>query len=398
MARLPLPAMQRAPRLELSALGVVRPPAQAAVAAAARREEQGFDAVWWVDHFLHWFPNEIWTPDLVPQAASQPSPHVWFDPFPVIAAAAGATTGIGLGVGVTDVVRRHPALLAQTALTLDHVTEGRFVLGVGTGEALNLAPIGVANRRPLARLEEAIRVMRLLFSTAEPVDFEGDFYRLRAMAMGLRPFGAAPPPIWVAAHRPRGLALAGRTADGWLPLATDPSAYAEMLAAVRTAAAAEGRAEDAVTPGLYARVVLAERSEEAAEIIDRSLLMRFIALTRPAEAFEARGAAHPLGAGAFGLTTFLPTEYDRASALALAERVPPEVVRDSVLHGTPDQVAEQVERFVAAGARHVQLTNMTPLAAPERAAASDSLLGDLVAGLRTRGRTAAAAGSGSDAR
>src|SRR5262245_8434518 len=398
MARFPLPAMQRAPRLELSALGVVRPPAQAAVAAAARREEQGFDAVWWVDHFLHWFPNEIWTPDLVPQAAAQPSPHVWFDPFPVIAAAAGATSGIGLGVGVTDVVRRHPALLAQTALTLDHVTEGRFVLGVGTGEALNLAPIGVANRRPLARLEEAIRVMRLLFSTAEPVDFEGDFYRLRAMAMGLRPFGAAPPPIWVAAHRPRGLALAGRTADGWLPLATDPSAYAEMLAAVRTAAAAEGRAEDAVTPGLYARVVLAERSEDATEIIDRSLLMRFIALTRPAEAFEARGAAHPLGAGAFGLTTFLPTEYDRASALALAERVPPEVVRDSVLHGTPDQVAEQVERFVAAGARHVQLTNMTPLAAPERAAASDSLLGDLVAGLRTRSRTAAAAGSGSDAR
>jgi alkanesulfonate monooxygenase SsuD/methylene tetrahydromethanopterin reductase-like flavin-dependent oxidoreductase (luciferase family) len=79
--------------------------------------------------------------------------------------------------------------------------------------------------------------------------------------------------------------------------------------------------------------------------------------------------------------------------------VPAEVVRDSVLHGTPDDVAEQVERFVAAGARHVQLTNMTPLAAPERAAESESLLGDLVARLRTRGRSAAAAGrSGSDAR
>jgi phthiodiolone/phenolphthiodiolone dimycocerosates ketoreductase len=391
--------MPRAPRLELSALGAVRPPAQAAVAAAARREEQGFDAVWWVDHFLHWFPHDVWTPDLVPQAATQASPHVWFDPFPVIAAAAGATREMRLGVGVTDVVRRHPALLAQTALTLDHISEGRFILGVGTGEALNLAPIGIANRRPLARLEEALRVMRLLFSTHEPVDFDGDFYRLRGMAMGLRPFGAAPPPIWVAAHRPRGLALAGRMADGWLPLATDPDAYAAMLAAVRAAAAGEGRDDDAVTPGLYARVVLAERSEDAVEILDRSLLMRFIALTRPAEAFEARGAVHPLGAGAFGLTTFLPTEHDRASALALAERVPAEVVRDSVLHGTPDDVADQVERFVAAGARHVQLTNMTPLAAPERAAESESLLGDLVARLRTRGRSAAAAGrSGSDAR
>ena len=122
-----------------------------------------------------------------------------------------------------------------------------------------------------------------------------------------------------------------------------------MLARVREGAAAAGRPEDAVTPGLYARVVVAETREEAEAAIDGSLLMRFIALTRPAEAFAARGAEHPLGEGAFGLTSFMPTEYGRAEALRLAEAVPPEVVRDAVIHGTPDEVARAVGEFVERG-------------------------------------------------
>ena len=150
--------------------------------------------------------------------------------------------------------------------------------------------------------------MRLLMESPEPVDFDGRALPARAAAiLGLRPLGDRPPPLWVAAHRPRGLAVVGRRADGWLPLATDPDEYAGMLAAVRSAAAAAGRPEGAVTPGLYARIVVAETREAAEAAIDGSLLMRFIALTRPAEAFAARGATHPLGEGAFGLTTFLPT-------------------------------------------------------------------------------------------
>ena len=375
--------MAASPGLELSAMGAVRPPADAVVKAAQRREQQGFDAIWWADHLLHWFPLSIWTPDLVPQAAAgQRSPHVWFDPVPVVAAAAAATREVRLGIGVTDLVRRHPASLAQTALTLDHLTGGRFVLGVGAGEALNLSPFGLANARPLSRLDEGLEVMRLLMTEDEPIDFEGEHFRLRGATLGLRPLGDRPPPVWVAAHRPRGLEVVGRRADGWLPLATDPPQYAGMLASVQVAAAAAGRQAGAVTPGLYARIVVTESREVAEAAIDGSLLMRFIALTRPAEAYAVRGAEHPLGEGAFGLTSFLPTGYDREQALALAAAVPVEVVRDSVVYGTPDEVAATIAEFVAVGARHVQLTNMTPLAAPELAASSEALLADAVAALR----------------
>ncbi len=382
--------MSQPVRLELSAMGAVRPPADAALASARRREDQGFDAIWWADHLLHWFPSSIWTPDLVPQAAAgQRSPHVWFDPVPVVAAAAGVTTDIRLGIGVTDLVRRHPVSVAQTALTLDHLSGGRFMLGVGSGEVLNLAPFGMTNRRPLARLDEGLALLRLLMESPDPVDFTGDHFRVTQGCLGLEPLPGGPPPVWVAAHRPKGLAMTGRRADGWLPLATDPDEYARMLAAVRAAATAAGREPGAVTPGLYARIVIAESREEALRAIDGSLLMRFIALTRPAEAFAARGAEHPLGEGAFGLTSFLPTTYGRAEALALAEAVPVEVVRDTVIHGTPDDIAATVARFTAEGARHVQLTNMTPLASPGMAAASEALLADAVTALRS-GSVAAA--------
>jgi len=367
--------------LQISAAAPVRPPVDTVLAAVARRQEQGFDAVWWADHLLHWFPSSIWTPDIAPQAAAQPSPHVWMDPFAMVAAAAGAADRIRLGVGVTDTVRRHPASLAQTALTLDHITRGRFLLGIGTGEALNLTPLGMRNTRPLARLDEALQAIRLLFSTPDEVDFEGEHIVLRGAAVGLRPYGDAPPPIWVAAHRPRGLELAGRLADGWLPLATGADGYRAMWDRVRASAEAAGR-PGAVTPGAYTRVVLAEDDATARAAAASSTLLRFIAITAAAETFRAHGVEHPLGDGVFGLTAFRPTGLSRERALALASAVPGEVVLDTVIAGTPSTVAARLAAIVAEGARHLQVVNMTPLADPALAAASEHLLGEALAELR----------------
>ena len=373
----------RAP-LEIGLAAPARPPAELLVGAARRRDEQGVDALWWADHLLHWFPESIWTPDLVPQAAAQRTPHVWMDPFPAVATAAAHSERIRFGIGVTDLVRRHPAALAQTALTLDHLTGGRFILGVGTGEAINLTPFGLRNERPLGRVAEGLHIMRSLFADDRPFSFRGDHFTLTDATLGLRPLGQTPPPLWLAAHRPRGLELAGRLADGWLPLGTTPSEYASGLAAVHAAAKAAGRDPAAITPAVYLRIVAADDRDAAHAIIDHSLLMRFIALTRPAERFAHFGAEHPIGPGMTGIGRFLPMTYDRDAALALADRVPVEVVRDSVIHGSPEEIADQVDAFVRAGARHVQLVNMTPLADPGAAAASNQRLDEVIGLLRAR--------------
>jgi phthiodiolone/phenolphthiodiolone dimycocerosates ketoreductase len=375
------------PPLEISAAAPARPPVDGVLAAVTRRQQQGFDAVWWADHLLHWFPTSIWIPELVPQASSQPSPHVWMDPFALVAASATAADTLRFGVGVTDLVRRHPAALAQTALTLDHVTKGRFILGVGTGESLNLSPLGLANEHPVARLEEGLTAMRMLFGTPDEVDFEGEHVSLRGVALGLRPYGDRPPPIWVAAHGPRGLAITGRLGDGWLPLCPDPDAYASMWATVQEAARIAGRPAGSVMPGCYIRVVVAEDDAAAERTALGSVLLRFIALTGSAAAFRRHGYEHPLGAGVVGLTSFVPSGLGREASLRLAAGVPDPVVLDTVIAGSPASVGQRLAAIACAGARHLQIVNMTPLADPSQAGASEQLLAAAVSELRRAGVT-----------
>src|SRR5262245_62039652 len=78
----------------------VRPPLDPAIAAACAAEEAGFDALWWSDHFLHWFPPGVWTPELIPMARALRSPHAFLDPMPIMAAVARETERIRLGPAV----------------------------------------------------------------------------------------------------------------------------------------------------------------------------------------------------------------------------------------------------------------------------------------------------------
>ena len=243
--------------LEVAAYGGIRAPLDPALAGVRASEEAGFDAVWWSDHFLHWFPPAVWTPDLVPMAEVVRSPHAFLDPMAVIAASAVQTERVRLGTAVTDAVRRHPAVLAQTFLTLDHLSHGRAMLGLGVGEAENILPFGFSYERRASRLIEAIEMIRLLWSTIEPVDYEGEFWTLDQAILGAEPYGDRPPEIWVAAHRPRVLRATGRLADGWLPVFTDPGEYGTALATIRGHAADAGRAPEDITAAVPCNAPLA---------------------------------------------------------------------------------------------------------------------------------------------
>ncbi len=106
--------------LSVGTLAAIMPPGANLVANAQRSEAKGFDAIWWPDHYMGWFPQSLWTPDITQLAAFQANPHVFFDSVSAIAAVATQTQRVRLGTAVTDALCRHPVQLAQTFLTLDH--------------------------------------------------------------------------------------------------------------------------------------------------------------------------------------------------------------------------------------------------------------------------------------
>ena len=109
-------------------------------------------------------------PEIVPAAKVIHSMDALFDPVPLITLAALNHREVWLGTSVTEPIRRHPMSLAQTFVTLDHVSQGRAILGIGNGLRENTEPYGPPTEQRVARLEEALHLIQLLWgSGGKPV-------------------------------------------------------------------------------------------------------------------------------------------------------------------------------------------------------------------------------------
>ncbi len=177
------------------------------VTNAQRAEALGFDFVSISDHFHPWVSEQ------------GHSPFVWA----VLGAIAQATDRIEVGTGVTcPIVRLHPAIVAHAVATTSLLFDGRFFLGVGTGEALNEHVLG--HRWPpapvrLQMLEEAVAILRAMFD-GETFDHRGDFYEVENAKLFDAP--DAPVPIIVSGFGPEAAELAGRIGDGYWGHSPDP--------------------------------------------------------------------------------------------------------------------------------------------------------------------------------
>jgi phthiodiolone/phenolphthiodiolone dimycocerosates ketoreductase len=321
----------------------------------------GFDVAWTVDHFLGWFPQEMWDRDFSWLADPAGSPHAYFDYQTLLGHLATKLRRIQVGVGVTESVRRHPVLLAQASMTLAHVAARAPILGIGAGERENVEPYGLDFERPVARLEEALQIIRRCFDSRGPFEFEGEAFRFDDALMDLNAPDGRTPQIWVAAHGPRMLRLTGEYGDGWYPaLPMRPDEYAAKLGAVREAAAAVGRDPSAIVPAWSAYVVLAPDHARARRILDHKAV-RFTALLAPHHLWEELGVPHPLGEGFGGLVDFVPQRHPRAELEAALAKVPVDALADRILWGTPDDVLARLGGYVDAGLRHVVLQPVSAL-------------------------------------
>ena len=347
--------------------GRIMPPARKAVELAQKAEADGFDAIWWPCHLMGWIPDSAWTDDMTGLAAHQPNPHVHFEPLTMMGAAGSATERIRVGVNVTDTIRRHPAMLAQQALTVDHLSEGRAVIGLGSGERMNVTPYGIEWRKPVSRLEEAIQVMKRLWGADGPVSFDGDFFQLTDAVLGLDPYQDRDPEIWLGAHGPRMLDICGRLAEGWLPTNVTPETYGEKLSVIRGSAEGADRDPDAITASMLAYVLCAPDEETLERLANQPMTrLLFAAVDLSPETYARHGSTSPFEGGT-GFHSFVPTRVPRPEVERVISHIPAGIVKEGTLHGTPEQIVDQIAEYQREGLDDVILWNITPFADPDLA-------------------------------
>jgi alkanesulfonate monooxygenase SsuD/methylene tetrahydromethanopterin reductase-like flavin-dependent oxidoreductase (luciferase family) len=166
------------------------------------------------------------------------------DTWTLLSMIAAVTSRIGLFPDVANLPLRLPAVLAKAAASIDVLSGGRFELGLGAGGFWDaIEAYGGPRRTPgeaLAALEEAIEVIRKVWSGERNLRFEGQHYQLRGAQSG--PVPAHPIGIWLGVTGPHALKLAGKVADGWVPsFRGDLTKIAEMTKRLDDAAAEAGR-------------------------------------------------------------------------------------------------------------------------------------------------------------
>ncbi|MFX1281637.1 MAG: LLM class flavin-dependent oxidoreductase, partial [Promethearchaeota archaeon] len=310
---------------------------------------------------LNWIPESIWTPDITDLAKVYPSPHLIYDVFAMMIVAALNTKKIQLGTGVTEAFRRNPAVLAQTFLTLDELSRGRAILGIGAGEKENTIPYGIKWEKPVSRLEEAIVIIKKLWESDEQITYNGSIWKLENALLRLNPFKKGKfPPIWIAARGNRMLDITGRLGDGWLPIFLKPEVYKEKLRILRNYTLKAGRNMDEIIPAVILGVITDEDREEVDKMLKNPITKNTL-ITLYNEDFKPYGLSHPLGENIDGTLEFIPTHYDREPLLQILDSIPNKMCYDFYLNGTPDEVIGQIENYSKVGVKHIILFNVSIL-------------------------------------
>ena len=339
------------------------------VSTIADLDNGPYGSIWMPDHLVSFWPDAIWNPEFTDLAEVAHSPHRYVDALTLAGAVAASTKRIRIATSVIDTVRRHPVMIAQAAITLSHLSQGRFILGLGSGEKANVEPYGFDFSRAVTRFEEALRVIQTLWNADRPVDFEGAFFRLEGARLDAEPHDGQLPPIWIGASGPRMLALAGRHADGWWPTGSDgPEEYAAKLALITRAAEDHGRDPSSIVPAKMVMCLLGE-PDELREMLQRPMV-KSLALQMTADSYRRRGFSHPMGEAWRGIQDLGPESPSRDRLIRFFAEVDPDAILATIPHGTPRQVAQEIAALHEAGARVVSILDYSGMAGQEFAARS----------------------------
>jgi alkanesulfonate monooxygenase SsuD/methylene tetrahydromethanopterin reductase-like flavin-dependent oxidoreductase (luciferase family) len=248
-----------------------RPEAAPLIALAERAEGLGYDSVWVGDSIV-----------------ARPR----HEPLTLLAAVAARTRRVTLGTAVLLPALRNPVVLAHGVATLDQISAGRFILGVGIASDVpniraEFVACGVPFEKRVGRMLEGLRLARELWS-GRPVSWNGRWV-LENQTLGPLPHRPGGPPVWIGGMVRASLERVGRLYDGWFPNAPDPGRWRAQWAAIGEIARAAGRDPGQLTGAVYLTLTIADDKAAAEERMNAFMEGYY---GRPAAEMRARQASY----------------------------------------------------------------------------------------------------------
>jgi alkanesulfonate monooxygenase SsuD/methylene tetrahydromethanopterin reductase-like flavin-dependent oxidoreductase (luciferase family) len=272
--------------------------------------------------------------------------------FGPLALLADRTRRVTLGTSIVNVFSRTPAALAQHFATLDELSGGRAIVGLGTSGKLVIEQFhGVPFERPATRLRETIQILRLLFA-GQPLQFAGQVFQFeRGFTLRFTPVRPAIP-IYLASFRPAGLRLVAELADGWLPMMIPLERLADEVQRLRGMIVTAGRDPASVvakSPGS----VIVTTDVAAARLAQKRTLAYYVAR------MGVFYATHLTDMGRGAEVEAICRAWDEGGSAAGAGAVSDDLAEAFAHIVTPDQLDDAVARLEVQAAAGVDLHQIT---------------------------------------
>jgi len=274
-------------------------------------ERLGFESVWVPDHDV--------------------------DPLQTLSFIAASTKKVKLGTCVLLPSHRHPVLLAREISTLDNLSGGRLILGLGAGE--DKVVFGTPVDRPVARMLETVRILKGLWGQPA-VTYHGDFWEIKDYSLELKPMQKPHPPIWFGASGPRMLKIAAEHGEGCFGPQLVPEDYERWLDRLRGITRRIGRNPDEITPAHLPFTSISDDHDAAVEWLEPYVKWFLVwASQPPSSVLQVLGYKE---------------KWERE------EDVPREAIERCFIVGTPEECVKKMKDFVRSGVRYFVVAIRAP--------------------------------------
>jgi phthiodiolone/phenolphthiodiolone dimycocerosates ketoreductase len=306
------------------------------ITACQIADRMDYDSIWAMDH------------SNVPQWKNAVVNDAWI----MLAAIGALTQNVEVGTCVTDAIRRHPSAIALSTITLDRVTKGRGMLGIGAGEAQNVVDFGIEFTKPVTKFKEQLEVIHRLFESGvdNHVSYNGEFYKLNDASLQTKSIRKPRPPIYIAAGAPKTLELCARYGDGWIPIGYTPELFRNHVNVIKENAKKIGRDISGFQFANDVDIYFSDDGEEAWNKMKNAVK---VSLYKP----ELLKVHNILQDSEFDFRRYF-TEYamnkpelmEQMKRAAL--KIPDTVARTAIGVGRADDIIQMLERFIQAGTNH----------------------------------------------